>query len=100
MTTVVQPFLYLKKFLAGQRIQNDIEAEMSVKQCFGSNPRLQTSTTQGYESWCHSMTNVSIPEVNMLKNNSALTLFVLINIFIIFFCKGPMETYFVDALRI
>ena len=35
---------------------------------YGSNPR-QTSMTQGYKSWSHSMTNVSIPEVNMLKNS-------------------------------
>ena len=33
----------------------------------GSNPRRQTCTTQGYKSWPHVMTNVSIPEVNMLK---------------------------------
>ena len=41
-------FLHLKKFLSGQRLhfQNDREAEMSVTQCSGFNPRRQTSTTQ------------------------------------------------------
>ena len=38
----------------------------------GSNTGRQTSTTQGYGSWSHTMTNVSIPEVNMLRNISAL----------------------------
>ena len=34
----------------------------------GSKARRQTSMTQGYKSWSHGMTNVSIPEVNVLKN--------------------------------
>ena len=34
----------------------------------------------GYKSWSHSMTNVSIPEVNMLKNSSTLAVSVPINI--------------------
>ena len=33
-----------------------------------SNPRWQISRTKGYKSWSYGMTNVSIPEVNMLKN--------------------------------
>ena len=33
----------------------------------GYSPKRQTSTTQGYKSWSQGMTNVSIPEVNMLK---------------------------------
>ena len=45
----------------------------------GSNPRWETSTTQGYKSWSHSMTNVSIPEVNMLKNSSTLAVAVPIS---------------------
>ena len=44
----------------------------------GYNPRRQTSTTQGYKSWSHGMTNVSIQEVNMLKNSSTLAVSVTI----------------------
>ena len=47
----------------------------------GSNPRRQTSTTQGYKSWSHGMTNVSIPEVNMF-NSSTLAVSVTINLLI------------------
>ena len=46
----------------------------------GSNPRWQTSTTQGYKSLSHGMTNISVPEVNMLKNSSTLAVCVPINI--------------------
>ena len=42
----------------------------------GSNSKRQTSTTQGYKSWSHGMTNVSILEVNMLKNSSFLAVSV------------------------
>ena len=45
----------------------------------GYNPRRQTATTQGYKSWSHGMTNVSIPEVSMLENSSTLAVSVLIN---------------------
>ena len=45
----------------------------------GSNSRRQTSTTQGYRSWSHGIVNVSIPEVNMLKNSSTLAVSVPIN---------------------
>ena len=39
-------------------------------ECYsGSNPRQQTSTTQGCKSWSHGMRNVPIPEVNMLKSS-------------------------------
>ena len=41
----------------------------------GYNPRRQTSMTQGYRSWSHSMTNVSNPEMNMLKNSSTPAVF-------------------------
>ena len=47
------------------------------------------------------MTNVAIPEVNMLKNSSKLTVSYLINISIklgFVSANGPRETYFVDAL--
>ena len=54
-------FLHLKKFLPSQHIFRMTERWVSHN---GSNPRRQTSTTQGYKSWSHSMTNVSIPEVN------------------------------------
>ena len=34
----------------------------------------------GYKRWSHGMRNVSIPEVNMLKNSSTLAVSVSINI--------------------
>ena len=46
------------------------------------------------------MTNVSIYEVNMLKNVSTLAVSVPINLSIklgFVFVNGPRETYFVDA---
>ena len=51
---------------------------MNVTQWFSS--RLQASTSQGYKSWSNDMTNVSIPEVNMLKNSSTLAVSVPINL--------------------
>ena len=54
----------------------------------------------GYKSWSHDMTNVSIPEVNMLKNSSTLAVSVPINLFNKFrfvSVNGPRENYFVDA---
>ena len=48
------------------------------------------------------MTNVSVPEANMLKSSSTLTVSVTMNLFIKFgfvSVKGPRENYFVDALR-
>ena len=48
------------------------------------------------------MTNVSIAEVNMLKNSSTLAVPVPINLSIKFgfiSVNGPRETYFVDPLR-
>ena len=39
----------------------------------GSNPRQQTYTTQGHKRWSHGMTNISIPDMNMLQNSSILT---------------------------
>ena len=47
------------------------------------------------------MTNVSIPEVNMLKNSSTLAVSVTISLSIkLSFVpvKGPREIYFVDAI--
>ena len=65
--TVVHVFLHLKKFISGQRerFQNDREAEMSVKQWFQSQAADLYDTR--YKSWSHSVTNFSIPEMNMLK---------------------------------
>ena len=68
----------------------------------GFNSRRQTSTTQGYKIWSYGMTNVSILEVNMLKNSSTLAVSVPINLSIklgFVSVNGPRETYFVDALR-
>ena len=49
------------------------------------------------------MTNVSIPEVNMLKNSSTLAVSVTISLSIklgFLSVNGPRETYFVDAIRV
>ena len=49
------------------------------------------------------MTNVPIPEVNMLKNRSTLAISVpmyISNKFGFVSVNGPRETYFVDAPRI
>ena len=54
-----------------------------------------------HKSSSHGITNVSIPEVNMLKNSSVLAVSVSINhsIKLVFVSiNGPRETYFVDAL--
>ena len=69
----------------------------------GYNPRRQTSTTERYKSWSQDMTSVSIAEVNMLKNSSAVAVSVPINLSIklaFISVNGPRETYFVDRLRI
>ena len=57
----------------------------------------------GYKSWSHGMTNVPVPEVNMLRNSSTLAVSVPINLSIklgFVPVNGPRESYFVDALRI
>ena len=43
-------------------------------------PRQQTSTTQGYKRWSHGMTDLSIPEVNILKDSLTLAVSVPINL--------------------
>ena len=56
----------------------------------------------GYKSWSHGKTNVSIPEVNMLKNISILAVSVPINLSIKYgfvSVNSPRETSFVDKLR-
>ena len=47
------------------------------------------------------MTSVSVPEVNMLKNSSTLSVSAPINLSIklgLVSVNGPRETYFVDVL--
>ena len=69
----------------------------------GSNLRRQTSGTQGYKSSSHGLINVSVSEVNMLKNCSTLAVSVPVNLSIklcFVSVNGPRETYFVDELRI
>ena len=93
-------FLHLKKFLYGQRhcFQNDGEAEMSGTGVPIPGGRLFDT---GYKSWPHGMTNVSIPEVNILKNSSILAVSAPINVSIklyFVFVNDHRETYFVDAL--
>ena len=74
-------------------MHEDPRFEMSVAYS-GSNPRQQTSTTQGYKCWSHGMTNVSILEVNRLKNSSKLAVSVLINF------STKLEFVSVNALHI
>ena len=47
---------------------------MSVTQWFQS--QAAEFYDRGYRSWSHDMINVSIPEVNMLKNSSTLAVSV------------------------
>ena len=79
-------------------MENDVHGVLGQT---GSNPRRQTSMTQGQKSWSHDMINVSISEVNMLKNSSTLAVSVPINIpkkLVFVSVNKPRETYFVDAL--
>ena len=96
-------FLHLNKFLSGQSqsFQDDRDECHTVVPT--SNSTRQSSMTQEYKSWSHGMTNLSISEVNMLKNSSTLAVSVPINIFVklgFVFLNSPSETYFVDALLI
>ena len=53
-------------------------------------------------SWSHGMTNVSVPEVNVLKNSSKHAVYVPINLSVklgFVSVNGSRETHFVDALR-
>ena len=57
----------------------------------------------GYKSWSNGMTNISVPEMNMLKNSSTLGVSVPINLSIklgFVSVNGLRETYFVNALGI
>ena len=65
-------FLRLKKFLSGQRqrFQNRRETEMSVT----------VVPIPGGRLLRHSITNVSIPEMNMVKNSSTHAVFVPLNL--------------------
>ena len=63
---------------------------------------LETSRAQEYKHWSHGMTNVSIPEVNMLNNSSAFAISVPISLYFKFgfvSVNGTRETYFVDVPR-
>ena len=71
---------------------------MSVTQWFQSQAADFYDTE--IKSWSHGMTNVSFPEVNMLKNSSTLAVSVPINLSIksgFVSVNGPWETYFVYA---
>ena len=94
-------FLQLKKFLSGQNqlFQND-ERQRWVSQWFQSQA---ADFDTGYKSWSYGMTNVSIPEVNKLKNSSTLAVSVPINLSIKFgfvSVNGTRETYFVNMPHI
>ena len=63
---------------------------MSVTQWFQSQAADCYNT--GYKTWSYGMTNVSFPEVNMLKNSSTLAVSVPVNLSIkcmFYFCKLP-----------
>ena len=56
----------------------------------------------GYKSWSHGMTNVPVPEMSMLKNNSTLAVSLPINISVkldFVTVNDLRETYFVDPLH-
>ena len=91
-------FLHLEKFMSGQREYFQIDRVSHIV----SKPSRQTSTTEQYKRWSHGITNVSITEVNMLKNSSTVAVCVPINVSIklgFVSVNGPRETYFVDELR-
>ena len=71
-------FLHLEKFLSVQhkRFQND---RRWVSRWFQSQA---ADLRHMIQIWSHGMTNVSIPEVNMLKNSSTHVVSVPINLFI------------------
>ena len=93
-------FLHLKKYLSGRGsvFRMTREAEL-VSQWFQSQAAEFYDT--GYKRMSHGTTNVSIPEVNTLKNISTLAVSVPINLSIklsFVSVNGLGETYFVDAL--
>ena len=56
----------------------------------------------GYKSWSYGMINVSVSEINMLKNSSTLAVSVPTNLSVkldFVSVKDPRETYFLDKLR-
>ena len=59
----------------------------------GSNPRRQNSTTHGYNIWSHCITHVSISEVSILKNRSALSVFVVVVV------VGFYDTFYISGLQ-
>ena len=73
-------FLHLKKFLSGQlhRFQNNRKEDMFATQWFQSQASDFYDT--GIQIWSHGMTNISVPEVNMLNNSSTLAVSVPINL--------------------
>ena len=93
-------FLHLKKFLFGetQRFKNDRGED-------GCHIVFQTQTADfcdtGYKSWSYGMTNVSILNMNMLKNISIHAVCVPVNLSVklgLVSVNRPRETYFLGAL--
>ena len=67
-----------------------------------TNPTRLNRSPYLYKSWSHGMTNLSVPEVNLLKISSILAVSVAINLSIkldFVSVNGPRETYFVDVQR-
>ena len=102
LTIVVHIFLKLNKFLARQRQRFHNERGGDKRHTVvPSNDRRQTSMIEGYKNWSHGMINVSIPEVNMLKNSSTLAVSAPINLSIklgLVSVNYPRKTYFIDEL--
>ena len=66
-----------------------------------SNLREQTHTTQECGSWSYGITDVSIPEVNILSSTLAVSVPINLSIKLRFVSvNGSWEIDFVDALRI
>ena len=74
---------------------------MSVTQWFQSQAADFYDT--GYKIWSYGMTNVSVPEVNMLKNSSTFAVSVAINLSMklgFVSVNGHRQTYFLGMLGI
>ena len=90
-------FLLLNKFLSGQRRR--FEKDRGGNEC---HTMVTIPNGTGYKRWSQGMTNVLIPQVNMLENSSILAVSVPINPSIklgFVSVNGLRETYFMDALR-
>ena len=74
----IVPFKITSFQFDSENLQKDPRYEMSFTQWFQS--QTVGFYNQGYKSWSHGITNVSIPKMNMLKYSSTLAVSVSINL--------------------